>query len=263
PWVADSLRPGDRGYYLTQDIEESYCPTPAAAAVALGTYQLGLQPITEGLWVREQLRKRFGLDSVFVSIGLDFDLFQPRLVMRDPNRILIQARTWSGGGEVGARLKGWDTARDTTLRCHQLNPRTTLTTFSIEDRYPFPRELPHLHFQCPSDEKLSELYSQAGVYLMTSNHEGFGLTAAEAMACGCPVVATLAQGNEEFCIDGVTALTAPAGDVQQLARKCRELQSDPRFARALGQGGRSYILNYTWDRVVDRLEQEFLQRPGP
>lgn len=263
PWVAGSLRPGDRGYYLTQDIEDCYCRTPDAAAAALDTYRLGLKPITEGLWVRQRLRERFGLDSVFVSIGLDFDLFQPRLVMRDPHRILMPARTWSGGGEQGAQLKGWDTSRHTVLRCHQLNPRTSLTTFSIEDAPAFPTELSHSHCQSPSDEALSELYSRAGLFLMTSNHEGFGLPAAEAMACGCPVVATLAHGNEEFCIDGVTALTAPAGDVEQLARKCREIQSDPAFARALGQAGRSYILNYTWERVVDRLEQEFLERTGP
>jgi GT2 family glycosyltransferase len=177
--------------------------------------------------------------------------------------ILTQARTWSGGGEVGARLKGWDTAQQTILRCLELNPRTRLTTFSVENRHVFPKELAHLHYQGPSDPQLALLYSQAGLYLLTSQHEGFGLTAAEAMACGCPVVATLAQGNEEFCIDGVTALTAPAGDVEQLARKCVQLQSDPQLARQLGENGRSYILRYTWGRVIDRLEREFLERGGP
>jgi GT2 family glycosyltransferase len=58
-------------------------------------------------------------------------------------------------------------------------------------------------------------------------------------------------------------LTAPAGDVEALARKCRELQANPKFARELGQNARSFILNYTWDRVIDRLEREFLGRPGP
>ncbi len=263
PWVAETLQPGDRGYYMVQDIEESYCDTPKKTSEALATYRLGLKPITEGVWVRNQLKERFGLDSTFVSIGLDFELFQPRLVMRDAQRILTQARTWSGGAEAGARLKGWDTAKATILRCRELNPRTTLTTFSMENKHPFPKELSHLHYQLPTDHQLSILYSQAGLYLLTSTHEGFGLTAAEAMACGCPVVATLAQGNEEFCIDGVTALTAPAGDVEQLARKCVQLQNDAKLARELRENGRRYILQYTWDRVIDQLEREYLQQDGP
>jgi GT2 family glycosyltransferase/glycosyltransferase involved in cell wall biosynthesis len=263
PWVAESLQPGDRGYYLVQDIEESYSRSPQEAAEVLQTYSLGLKPLTEGTWVRDQLKERFQLDSVFVSIGLDLHMFQPRPATRDPNLILTQARTWSGGGAAGRRLKGWDTARTTVLRCRLLNPRTSLMTFSMEERPSFPPDLAHVHFRLPNDERLAHLYSRAGLYLLTSTHEGFGLTAAEAMACGCPVVATRADGNEEFCIDGVTALLAPAGDVEQLTQQCLRLQSDPQLASELGQNGRRFILNYTWERVVDRLEQEFLQRPGP
>lgn len=263
PWVAESLQQGDRGYYLVQDIEDSYSDTPEQADAARRTYSLGLRAITEGTWVRQQLRERFNVDSVFVSIGLDHDRFRPQVVLREPQRILTQLRTWSGGVSAGARIKGWDTARDTVVRCFAANPRTTLTTFSIEEAQTFPHGLEYTHYQTPVDEKLAELYGQAGIYLLTSRHEGFGLTAAEAMACGCPVVATQAQGNEEFCIDGVTALTAAADDVDTLARHCLRLQSDPAFARQIGKAGQEFIRQYTWDRVIDRLEREFLEREGP
>jgi GT2 family glycosyltransferase/glycosyltransferase involved in cell wall biosynthesis len=258
PWVADSLREGDRGYYLVQDIEESYCSTPEAIAEALATYRLDLQPITEGVWTREQLRSRFGRDSVFVSLGLDHNLFHPQPVTRDPQRILTQARTWSGGG-----LKGWDAARKVILRVHRGNPGMTLTTFSVEPPPIFSPDLSHTHFRAPSDETLAKLYSQAGLYLLTSTHEGFGLTAAEAMACRCPVVATHAQGNEEFCIDGHTALLAPVNDVERLAQCCLRLQSDPALADELAANAQRFIADYTWGRVIDQLEREFFQRGGP
>jgi GT2 family glycosyltransferase len=257
-WVADSLRPGDRGYYLIQDIEDCYGATAEQKEAVRASYRLGLRPITEGTWVRDQLKQVFGRDSVFVGIGLDFDVFQPLGVHREPQRILTQARTWSGGGTAGAHLKGWETARNTVRRCFELNRRTKLTTFSIEGRPEVPAPLPHAHYQSPSDQLLAKLYSQGGVYLLTSTHEGFGLTAAEAMACGCPVVATFAQGNEEFCLDGYTAILAAAGDVEQLARHCLRLQADPSFAAELAEHGRRFILEYTWDRVIDRLEREFL-----
>ena len=56
---------------------------------------------------------------------------------------------------------------------------------------------------------------------------------------------------------------APAGDVEQLARHCLTLQSDPAFAAELGENGRRFILNYTWDGVIDRLEREFLRSSPP
>jgi GT2 family glycosyltransferase len=263
PWVAESLWPGDRGYYLVQDIEESYTQTPEQAAKALKTYRLGLKPITEGRWTHRQLETRFGLDPVFVSIGVDLLRFRPRGLSRDPRLLLTQARTWSGGGEAGARLKGWDTARDTILGCYALAPQMRLATFSMEEKPVFLPRLAHQHIQSPSDDRLAELYSQAGLYLLTSNHEGFGLTAAEAMACGCPVVATRADGNEEFCLHGETALTAPAGDADQLARHCHRLLTDPALAAELGRNGQRFIREYTWDRVVERLDREFRSGPPP
>jgi GT2 family glycosyltransferase/glycosyltransferase involved in cell wall biosynthesis len=258
PWVAESLQPGDRGYYLIQDIEDSYSESPSQAEKVFRTYSLGLTAITEGLWVRQQLRDRFGIDSAFVSIGLDHDRFRPRLVMREPQRILTQARTWSGGVSAGSRIKGWDVAREVLIQSHRLNSKTSVTTFSIEERPELPPGLLHSHHECPTDEELAELYARAGMYLLTSRHEGFGLTAAEAMACGCPVVATRAQGNEEFCIDGETALTAAADDVEQLTRHCLQLQNDPAFAHELSKQGQAFIRQYTWERVVNRLEREFL-----
>ncbi len=263
PMVAASLREEDRGYYMVQDIEESYCQDQEQKRRVAATYRLGLQTLSEGFWVERQLRERFGLDPVQVRIGVDFDTFKPRGGLRRPHQIMTQARTWSGGVGAGNRIKGWDIALGVIHRVWARNPRTELLTFSIEDPPVFPESLPHRHVQRPTDRELSELYSTAGLYLLTSRHEGFGLTPAEAMACGCPVVATRAHGNEEFCIDGETALTADPGDLDRLTEHCLLLQNDPTFAAQLAERGRQFIQEYTWDRVIDGLEAEFFQRRSP
>src|SRR5262249_54834602 len=157
------LQPGDRGYYLVQDIEESYCTTPEEVERVLATYQLGLKPITEGTWVGEQLRQRFGLDPVFVSIGLDHDVFHEQPAQRDPNLIFTQARTCSGGGAAGFRLKGWETARSVAQRCRAANPQVSLLTFGLEEQHPVPTEVPHVHVKAPADPELARLYSRAGL----------------------------------------------------------------------------------------------------
>ena len=43
------------------------------------------------------------------------------------------------------------------------------------------------------DHDLASLYRQAAVVALPSTHEGFGLTALEAMACGAPLVATAVE----------------------------------------------------------------------
>jgi GT2 family glycosyltransferase/glycosyltransferase involved in cell wall biosynthesis len=263
PMVAASLRSGDRGYYLVQDIEECYGACPAERDAIQRTYRLGLQTISEGLWVEEQLRERFGLDPVQVRIGLDLDTFRPRGGERRAQQMMTQARTWSGGVGAGKRIKGWDIAQAVIHRAWAANPRTELLTFSMEDAPPFPEGLPHVHHHLPSDDQLAELYSTAGMYLLTSRHEGFGLTAAEAMACGCPVVATRADGNEEFCVDGETALTADPGDIERLTRHCLRLQREPELAEELSRRGLRLIREYTWERVIDRLEAEFTKDAPP
>src|SRR5437870_3676128 len=57
-WVANSLVKGDRGYYLVQDIEDSYCILPHMKEWALNTYKLGLKPIVDAKWVYNQLADR-------------------------------------------------------------------------------------------------------------------------------------------------------------------------------------------------------------
>jgi GT2 family glycosyltransferase len=263
PMVAATLQNGDRGYYLVQDIEEWYAASPAERDAIQRTYRLGLQPLSEGLWVEGQLRERFGLDPIQVRIGLDFETYRPRGGERRTQQIMTQARTWSGGVGAGNRIKGWDIAQAVIHRTWAANPKTELRTFSIEDAPPFPEALRHEHHQRPSDDGLAELYSTAGMYLLTSRHEGFGLTAAEAMACGCPVVAMRAQGNDEFCIDGETALTADPGDIERLTRHCLRLQREPEFAAELARRGQRLIREYTWERVIERLEAEFTNSAPP
>ncbi len=257
PIVAESLQPGDRGYYLVQDIEEWYHDSPEKLVKVRKSYELGLKPIVEGEWVEQQLRERFHLDPIQVHIGLDLETFHPHNVERRPNQLMTQARTWSGGIDAGFRIKGWQTARRVFERCRELNSQTELVTFSLEHRPRFEKGTRHEHHKYPTDVELARLYSRAGLYLLTSRHEGFGLTAAEAMACGCPVVSTLADGNEEFCVDGVTALMAEPDDVERLSQHCHRLQTDPELATELSLAARQFIMQYSWERVIDRLEAEF------
>jgi glycosyltransferase involved in cell wall biosynthesis len=71
--------------------------------------------------------------------------------------------------------------------------------------------------------------------------EGFGLSLAEAMDLGRPVVATRLGGTAEIIENGVTGLAVEPGDVAGLSRSICKLLDDPQGARALGQAGQQRI----------------------
>lgn len=67
---------------------------------------------------------------------------------------------------------------------------------------------------------------QADAFLFPSRSEGFGLVAAEAMACGLPVVATNGSSLPEVVEDDVTGVLCPLNDVKAFADAALGLSSD-------------------------------------
>jgi glycosyltransferase involved in cell wall biosynthesis len=73
----------------------------------------------------------------------------------------------------------------------------------------------------PSDDDLGELYRQALALVYPSEMEGFGLPVAEAMACGCPVIASDLPSIREFA--GEHPLYIDPGDSGTLANHVERL----------------------------------------
>ncbi|MGQ9648206.1 MAG: glycosyltransferase family 4 protein [Thermodesulfobacteriota bacterium] len=90
------------------------------------------------------------------------------------------------------------------------------------------------------DEVLG-LYRIMDVVVVPSVFEGFGLTAAEAMAAGKPVVASNVDGLSEIVQGGVNGLLVPPGDKHALSKAITELLSDPEKTALMGSRGREFI----------------------
>jgi glycosyltransferase involved in cell wall biosynthesis len=74
-----------------------------------------------------------------------------------------------------------------------------------------------IHFgRVESDLILSLLYNIADVFVIPSREEQFGQTAAEATACGCPVVGFAVGGVSDIVEEGKTGFLAHPFDVRQL-----------------------------------------------
>jgi glycosyltransferase involved in cell wall biosynthesis len=108
----------------------------------------------------------------------------------------------------------------------------------------------HIAGRVPGDELL-HLYRRATVVAVPSRYEGFGLPAAEAMACGTPVVATSAGALPEVLGVGEAGVLVERDDPDALAKALGKLLEQPEARARLSARGRERIESaYAWPRVA-------------
>ncbi len=93
--------------------------------------------------------------------------------------------------------------------------------------------------------------------------EPFGRTLVEAMAAGCPPIATAAGGPLEIIEDGVSGLLVAPGDAGALAEAIGKLLADPAGTRAMGASGRQRVVaSFSLGRVVEEMSSLLIQAAG-
>jgi len=90
-------------------------------------------------------------------------------------------------------------------------------------------------------EELAAAYRAMDVLLFPSIAETFGLVAAEALACGTPVVAFKTTGVHDIVGNDERGLAVDLFDVKQMAAYVDYLLADRETAEKLGEKGRTWI----------------------
>ncbi len=113
---------------------------------------------------------------------------------------------------------------------------------------------------------LPRIYADLDVLVVSSNNEGTPVSAIEAMASGCPVVATRVGGLPDLIDDGETGYLVPRGDADSLAEAVMGLLRDRETARRMGESARARVAErFTIERLVadtERLYAGLLAKSG-
>jgi glycosyltransferase involved in cell wall biosynthesis len=102
-----------------------------------------------------------------------------------------------------------------------------------------------------TDAELRALYQDAACLLFPSRYEGFGLPPVEAMACGCPVIASRSGAVEEVC--GDAALYFDTETPQSITRAVERLLEEPGLAADLRARGLQRAGALSWVSSARRL----------
>lgn len=186
----------------------------------------------------QQLLKRFGISQPFVlySGGADARKNLKRLilayarlpaVLRDAHQLVLAGRMPEA--EV-AEL--WQTAKSVGIGKGQLQLTGYVT-----------------------DEELACFYNLCTVFVLPSLHEGFGLPALEAMACGAAVIGANTTSVPEV-IGRPDALFDPY-DEESISQTLAQVLCDGAFRAELAEHGLEQAKKFSWDESAKRAVAAF------
>jgi len=206
----------------------------------------GMRVICPGTAVAEHIRTHYATPPEKIRVihrGLDTAFFDPARLDTEfmaefrrqydlDNRFVVLAV-----GRV-TQLKGYDVLlRATALtRAHVPNIKTVIVGGVDPARSAYGKDLRRLVRELELDahvvfagsqSRLAEIYA-CGDVLVSANRdkpEAFGRSMAEALAMGCPVIATRFGGSLDIVREGVNGWLVEPGDARQLAERLAQVPS--------------------------------------
>ncbi|MBJ6746080.1 glycosyltransferase family 4 protein [Streptococcus sp. 121] len=229
--------------YLIQDFENwKYSDDEV-----IDTYKFGMKNIVISKWLLNVV-KEYDEEVSLISNAIDVESFyvsQP-IEMRDKFQIAMLYHTKAH--------KGVPIAMDAIRKVKATYPKLHLNLFGAYERPSFYDSKWMTYTQHASPEQLHKIYNMSSIFICASVKEGFGLTGAESLACGCALASTSYEGVFDYAEDGKTALLSPINDSDALAENIIHLIEDDQLRYSLGMNGSQKLKAFSWDENVTRLE---------
>lgn len=231
-------------FYFIQDFENWNGWT---AEEVKKSYCLGMKNIVIAKWL-QKLVKESGADSELIQNGIDFNVFDvdvPIFQRTQPIISMLYHKDSHKGSKYGILA---------LIELKKKYPDLKAILFGTPAR---PHNLPRWikYIQNATQEQLRNVYNQSLIYLCPSIKEGFGLTGAEAMACGAAYVSSDYGGIHEYAEEGRNVLLSEPKDVEGLINNVSYLLDNNNKRIQLAENGYNDIQKLNWDNSVVKFEK--------
>lgn len=103
-----------------------------------------------------------------------------------------------------------------------------------------------------SRDQIAAHYQNASLYISTSIHEAFSITALEAMSSGLPVIATNTEGLSEITANGKYGVLVDDFNEDEFANKISELFKDKTKLIELSNLSKTRISDFSEDKILEQ-----------
>jgi len=219
----------------------------------LKTYHYGFKNIVVSSWLKSILKKSNAPISLHLPNPTDehFICLKP-LKNRDKKSILFMFHEDNN--------KGSKEALEAFKKLYNIDNRFKFSCFSTFNK---PNNFPKFidFYKNPKKSKLVELYNTHFFFVSASYKEGFGLTPAEAMACGACVISTKSGGVDDFAIDNKTALMIKSPPIpNEIVNSILKLSENEDLMLKLSKNGIKTIKRFNWEdnikKIIDLLQNK-------
>lgn len=104
-----------------------------------------------------------------------------------------------------------------------------------------------------SPEQMPALFANSDIHVTNSEKETTGLTVLEACAAKIPVIAPCAGGVVDNIKDGWNGFIYQSQEVTDFISKLALLVQDSSLRQEMGQNGRDYVNNLTWEKAAKKM----------
>jgi alpha-maltose-1-phosphate synthase len=119
--------------------------------------------------------------------------------------------------------------------------------------------------------QLPKMMSESHVLVLPSIEDGFGLVLSQALACGCPIIASTNTGGDDLISDGpdsapenAAGFIVPIRDVDALTDRMQRLASDPALQRQMSAAALARVQHLGgWRNYGDLWESLLLRLTHP
>lgn len=236
-----------RKFYLIQDFET----WGMSEEKLIKSYQLGLTNIVISKWLSDHLLEKANAKSKLLSNPIDtkkFFVVKP-IEDRSPFEIAILYHT--------GLHKGLSIAFDALNMVKERCPNLHVNLFGVFEPPVLPGWITYT--KNANETQLLDIYNKSSIFVCASSAEGYGLTGAESMACGCALASTSFQGVFEYAKNNNNALISPVNDPKSLADSIIRLISDDKLRIMLANQGSQDIKSKSWEESVTLLEEFFYE----
>jgi GT2 family glycosyltransferase/glycosyltransferase involved in cell wall biosynthesis len=237
------------GYYVQGFEPWIYSQGSQGYKTALDSYTLidDMILFTKTEWTRQQVRESVGRDSIVIGASVDIDLYCPRPRNSPswpdgPLRIAAMVRPESPYREPNKTMQLlFNTARKYKGEVEIILFGTTYENPAFQQ---LPHDFPWKLYGVLKPEQVANLLSQADIFIDYSSHQAMGLTAMEAMACGCAVIVPQFGGVSSYAIHERNCLIVDTSTFENIWLGLQHLIDDEKLRKHLQRNAIHDICSY-------------------
>ena len=210
------------------------------------TYRYGMNNIVISSWLKGIVDLYSVSPSVLIPNGIDLDIFgiDNLIENRNPHSIAMLFHL--------SEHKGSKYGLAVLEKIKKLYPDVKVQLFGTPKR---PDDMPSWieYTQSATPAQLRNIYNESAVFLCSSVKEGFGLTGAESVACGCALVSTSYDAVYEYADDNHNALLSPPKDVDAQVVNIDKLFKDDDLRISLAKQASEDIKKLSWGEAIKKF----------